>query len=421
MTRAEHPVSIIIPTRNRRVSLERSLHALSRQSHPTGSIEVVVVADGCTDGTAQLANSPWPIDVRVIEQPPGGAGAARNRGAAAASHDLLVFLDDDIEAWPGLVSAHVRAHAEDDRSVVVGYLPPQLQGRQDLFAIMLRAWWEAMFERMAGPGHRFNYTDLLSGNFSLQRPLFNAVGGFDPGLQCHEDYELGVRLIAAGAELRFAPEAAGWHHEYTGLERALARKRDEGRADVTLARRHPALTPSLPLSGRHEHCTWRDRTMRRLAVAVPGAGDLLAACYGPVLALLERCRLRTRWRRLLDELLSYWYWRGVGEALGSQSPASLRQSASAAPAVPCDLDLRVGLEDAMRRIDAMRPDSLRLRWADQMVGQVAPQAGAEPLAGRHLPDLLRGPFAQSFAAALERANALDIHVQTGVKADRDAC
>ena len=74
------------------------------------------------------------------------------------------------------------------------------------------------------------------------------VKDFDEALECHEDYELGLRLIAAGARLRYVSEAAGWHHEHTTLEGALRRKRDEGRADVVLAGRHPDLAPVLPLS-----------------------------------------------------------------------------------------------------------------------------------------------------------------------------
>ena len=111
--------------------------------------------------------------VRVLEQPHRGPAAARNRGAAAATGDLLIFLDDDIEVLPGFVAAHVEAHATPD-SVAIGYLPPQLQGRRDLFSVMLRAWWEAMFERMRDPGHRFAYSDLLSGNFSLSRSAVRA-------------------------------------------------------------------------------------------------------------------------------------------------------------------------------------------------------------------------------------------------------
>ncbi len=298
-------VSIVIPTHNRRRSVERTLAALTRQSYPLAAIEVIVVADGCTDGTSEISLSVWPFPLRVIDQPALGPAAARNRGAAASAGELLIFLDDDIEVSPAFVAAHAGAHGDGDPSgVALGYLPPDLQGRHDFFTIMLRAWWEAMFERMRDPAHRFRYSDLLSGNFSLSTSLFARVGGFDESLRCHEDYELGFRLIAAGARIQFAAGASGWHHEQTDLRRALQRKRDEGRADVALARRYPALAPALPLSRTHAHLTRRGRTLTKLAVASPAAGDLLEAACRSALPLLEGARLRSRWRRLLDDLLS---------------------------------------------------------------------------------------------------------------------
>jgi len=398
---AERTVSIVIPTHNRRASVERTLRALSTQSYSLSRIEVIVVADGCTDGTLEISRTDWPFAVRVLDQPGLGPAAARNRGAAAATGERLIFLDDDIEPFPGFVAAHVRAHANcDSATVAIGYLPPQLQGRRDLFALMLRAWWEAMFERMREPGHRFVYSDLLSGNFSIGRLLFARVGGFDQGLRCHEDYELGLRLIRAGARLEFHPDAAGWHHEHTDLPRALRRKRDEGRADVVLAGLHPGLAPVLPLSTAGGHLTLRGRVLKKLALRCPNAGDLFEASCRSMLPLLEGARLRTRWRRLLDDLLAYWYWRGVGESLAGAPLASVRRLTAPHDGVAHDLDLQRGLAAAMVELDAIAPPAIRLLWGRLVVGTLAGQAGAEPLQGRHLPHLLRTAFAARFADTL---------------------
>ena len=429
--------SIIIPTRNRREAAARTLHALSLQSsdpeaaRPDPSspgFEVILVADGCIDDTAALAARDWPMPVRLLELPHAGPAAARNRGAAVATGDLLIFLDDDIEVVPGFVAAHIAAHTgcrnspvdpiratngpapprtasarQTQDTVVVGYLPPELQGRRDLFAVMLRAWWEAMFERMRDPGHRFTYSDLLSGNFSLSRELFERSGGFDETLRCHEDYELGYRLITAGACFRFAPAAAGWHHEHTDLPRALRRKRDEGRADVALARRYPELIPALPLARPLTHLTRRGRLLRHLAVAHSGPGDALEALCRKLLARLEAARLRTRWRRLLDDLLSYWYWRGVGEALGGTSASELTPAPDGSPALYA-LDLQRGLTHAAAEIDRVRPQALSLRWGSLVVGTVAPELWSEPLQGRHLRSLLRTRFITTFRQTLALAH-----------------
>ena len=413
-------VAIVIPTRDRVSSVQRTLRALSAQTYPSSLCEVVVVADGCTDDTASaLLGAEWPMPVRVIVQAAAGPAAARNRGAAATNGRLLIFLDDDIEPWPEFVAAHVSAHAEDGESssVAIGYLPPDLQGRTDFFAIMLRAWWEGMFERAGEPGHRFSYSDLLSGNFSITRRLFELVGGFDESLRCHEDYELGMRLISAGARLRFVPAAAGWHHERTDLSRALQRKRDEGRADVVLARRHPFLAPVLPFSAPHRHLTRRGRLLKRLAPTRPEVGDALEACCRTMLALLERLRLRGRWRRLLDDLLAYWYWRGVAEGLGDEPLPSLRTSVPQPE--PFDIDLRRGLASAMRQLDERRPESVRLRWGTWLVGTIAAHPGSEPLEGRHLPPLLRGRFAEAFEETISLQQSLGRLSVDGVNSTED--
>lgn len=408
MRSVERAVSIIIPTHNRRASVERALRALAAQSCSLSPIEVIVVADGCTDSTLEISRTDWPFAVRVLDQPGLGPAAARNRGAAAATGERLIFLDDDVEPFPGFVAAHVGAHDNgNSATVAIGYLPPQLQGRRDLFALMLRAWWEAMFERMREPGHRFVYSDLLSGNLSVGRMLFARVGGFDEGMRCHEDYELGARLIREGARLRFLPDATGWHHEHTGLARALERKRHEGRADVVLASLHPGLAPVLPLSTAGGHLTLRGRILRRLALSNPGAGDLIEAGCRSTLPLLEAARLRTRWRRLLDDLLSYWYWRGVGESLGGAPLATVRRSAAPDDCVAHDLDLKHGLAAAMVELDAIAPPAVRLTWGRLVVGTVTEQPGAEPLQGRHLPHLLRTRFAGRLADTLALTQLLE--------------
>lgn len=399
-------VSIVMPTHDRRTSVERALRALSSQSHPRGALEILVVADGCTDGTAGVAAERWPVAVRVIEQSRQGPSAARNRGAAAATGELLIFLDDDIEVSPGFVAAHVQHHTNSD-AVVIGYLPPHLQGRRDFFAVLLRAWWEAMFERMRDPRHRFSYSDLLSGNFSISRSLFARVGGgFDETLKCHEDYELGFRLIAAGARMRFADDAVGRHHEHTDLLRALRRKRDEGGADVALAQRHPSLVPALPICREDQFLTRRGRALRRLALTRPASGDFLERVLRSMLPVLEAARLRTRWRRLLDDLLAYWYWRGVGGSIDAASLSDMLASGRATEPVVYDVELRRGLDAAAQEIDAIRPDTVRLRWGPLVVATVPPDPGAEPLHGHHLRSLLQGRFSDRFADTLALAHLL---------------
>ena len=405
-------VSVVIPSHNRRASLERAVAALAAQSYPPDQIEVLVVADG-TESTA----IPAPLTGRVIAQPGGGPAAARNRGAATAAGDLLVFIDDDVEPSRDLVAAHFRAHlAAAGPAIVVGYLPPKLQRRRDLFGIALRGWWEAMFERMRTPGHRFAYSDVLSGNCSMPASLFRAIGGFDERLRCHEDYELGYRALGAGARIRFAADAGGWHDERTDLHRALGRKRHEGIADIALARKHPELWPSLPCGNDLRPLSRRERVLRTLALTQPSAGDAVAFASAKTLGVLEYVGDRARWHATLDRLLWYWYWRGVADALDGASFADFRRAIvlqAPAEAVLLEIDLEPGLEAAEREIDRRRPRGAILRYGPVRVGTIPVQPWAEPLAGRHLRHLLKTTYADRLAQAIGIVNALD--------ASRSAC
>src|SRR5436305_3071863 len=78
--------SMVIPTYQRRDVVCEVVRALSRTTY-AGKLELIIVVDGSTDGTAEaLAAIACPFPVRILEQPNGGASRARNRGAAEAAH-----------------------------------------------------------------------------------------------------------------------------------------------------------------------------------------------------------------------------------------------------------------------------------------------------------------------------------------------
>ncbi|MGH9335367.1 MAG: glycosyltransferase, partial [Vicinamibacteria bacterium] len=323
MTVEDPRVSVVIPTHNRRQLLARNLDALSSQSYPHERLEVLVIADGCSDGTVEMLSSyRAPYTLRAIEQANQGPAAARNRGADQSTGRFLIFLDDDLEACPSLVDSHVRSRTGPGE-VLIGYLPPRVLVQSNYFSLELKTWWEAMFDAMRQTGHRFQYKDMLSGNFSVERELFHRVGGFDPEYRCHEDYELGIRLLKAGATLRFVPDAAAHHNENTDAAGSLKRKFDEGRADVRIGRDHPEMKPALPLSNAARRESISNRLMRNLAFRAPAVGDALFSMLLGCLGFIERVRVRHPWRLLLDGLLFYWYWRGAAAELGT--PRSLRR------------------------------------------------------------------------------------------------
>jgi GT2 family glycosyltransferase len=400
-------ISVVIPTRDRRASVLRGLDALRAQAFPAADLEVLVVVDGSSDGTAEaLAGLRAPFALRVVEQPHLGAAAARNRGAAAAAGRVLLFLDDDIEAAPSLVEAHARAHGTAEGLVALGDLSLVPPGPDSYFDRQLRDWGREMLEPLRRPGHRYRHRDLLSGHFSIEAAVFARVGGFDSRLRCHEDYELGFRLLRAGARFAFLPAAIGVHHEITDLPRALARKHQEGIADVQLGRLHPELRPTLLLGRLAGRLPGPHRALATLAFSFPRGGDRLIARVPRVLDVLEAVHLRWLWRRVLYGPLEYWYWRGVARELGSLRALDQfvgESRGKAADARPYSkIDLRDGLAAAERRLDETAPDAVRLLYGSRLVGEIPPLPGAEPLGGRHLRPRLSRELARALRSAIRR-------------------
>jgi GT2 family glycosyltransferase len=413
MTRDEPSISVIIPTHNRSASLRRALDALRVQTYPIQRVEVLVVADGCTDRTIEtLQHYEAPFALHVIEQIGQGAATARNRGAAAARSPWLLFLDDDVEPTPSLIEAHVRAHQQQPGQVIIGPYPPVYEEPLDFYRLELRAWWNDLFLAMRQPGHRYTYRDLVSGNLSLEAELFARVGGFDPAFRScgGEDHEFGMRLIKANVPFGFAADALAYHHETSDLDRSFRRMRQEGYADVLIGRRHPELRPTLRLAYFEATGSRLSRILHILAFRWPTAGDALAARIRCALDLVERARMRGHWRRFCSQLRGYWYWRGVAEELGTRRTlANFLQSGPVRVDTgvhEIELDLRKGLEVAEQRLDEEQPAAVRIRWGQQPVGRVSPQPGAERLRGVHLRRILATELATPLLIGLAVEGAI---------------
>jgi glycosyltransferase involved in cell wall biosynthesis len=409
MNRENQTVSIIIPSHNRSSSLRRSLDALHSQTYPLDLISVIVVADSCIDDTlAMLQDYKAPFKLQAIEVNCRSASIARNTGAGIATGQLLLFLDDDIEALPPLVESHARVHRERPGSAVMGPYPPKLKGGTRFFDVEVRSWWEEKFYQMSQPGHRFTYQDLLSGNLSLDAELFARLDGFDSAFgNCGgEDYEFGVRLLKADVSFVLAAEAVGYHyeHETNNLDRSFRRCRQEGRSDVLIGRRHPELRPTLHIKDYETPYFLVDKIVVAIAFFWPTVVDWLAVSARKSLDLLESLGMRGTWRWLRAKLRGYWYLRGVIDELKSRSAISSFMQGGPARADlgghEINIDLQQGWEAAESLLDAERPAGVYLYYDQLTVGHIFPQAGAEPLRGAHLRSILALHLTEPLARAI---------------------
>jgi glycosyltransferase involved in cell wall biosynthesis len=343
---ADPLLSVVIPTHNRREMLADVLNALAAQTYPSDRFETVVVLDGCTDGSLEMARSlELPYALRLLEpERLGSAAKGRNRGAREASNPVLLFVDDDVVPDPEVLSIHARAHrVAPDEHAALGYCPPWVEGKT-IWELVLRAWWEDHYRRRAEPGHRWTYTDFASANASLSRSLFLATG-FDESFagRGREDWELGFRLLQDGVRLAYYPRARAWHYLDTRFTTALRQRRGEAASDVLFGLKHPQVMSRLPVAAflwsvderwLHENVV--------LAAEDPARYERRTEAGLPRLDVLAGLHLRGRWRRSASHLLRRAYVLGLVDALGTAE----RVNALASTIFDSVETLRVTLDDA---------------------------------------------------------------------------
>jgi GT2 family glycosyltransferase len=388
-------ISVIIPTYNRCARLLQTLASLTRQDSAPRLFEVIVVADGCLDDTARrVKDLDVPYALTLLEQAELGAAAARNCGASAAAAPLLLFLDDDMMASPGLVTAHLAAHEANSDSVVLGYFPmPPSTGRADPFHVALKLWWDRRFAELAQPAHRYSFWDLCAGNFSLSQRLLGAVGGFDPGFQraSGEDYDLGMRLLRHGAHFYFSREAFSTHHATASPAKALRRSRQDGYSQVLLAQKYPELFGVLRLRRLSEFSARPlNRPLWRIAWCLPVLADMAAWMLHRTFSICAAVRLIDIAWRIFDGLDGYNFWRGVMAAVGSREGWERLKRSAEEPAAMHEIEIDLATD--VERLDAIlnqaRPDAVLLRFHERPLGRIPPVAGAEPIRAVHVREAL---------------------------------
>jgi len=309
-------VSIVVPTYNRRRLLAAMLPPLLTQEPASSPYEIVVVVDGSRDGTVEMLREMRAEGrLRFVTQENRGLAAARNRGAREGRGDIVLFLDDDMIAPPGLVDGHVEAHARPGERVVFGGLRLAPGVRRSFLKDGIEAWGAEIDTRLSTPGYRFRFDDCHFGHASIAKSLFLRAGGFDESFVKfgNEDYELGWRLIGMEAEMSYLGRVAVDQVYDKTFRRWLKDCYSVGRADVELERKHRELAADLRLSRRERH------PLKRLArwsslLAVDFTAPAWAAAE-MAMAGVERVGGRGRALGHLQSLLGERrYWKGIRDA-----------------------------------------------------------------------------------------------------------
>ncbi len=241
-------VSVVIPTFNRRERLPAALAPLLAEP---AAHEILVVVDGSTDESeelvARLAHEDPRLRAIVIEN--RGLPRARLAGAEAAGGEVVLTLDDDVIAGPGLVAGHAARHAGAERLVVLGYMP--LEQRPPRRGDFARELYGREYERVVSGWEREPATILPSmwaGNFSIRRTdylrLRGEVGRVVSGY--HEDMDFGLSCEAAGLTGVFDRSLRATHMYERSPEGFVRDARSSGTNLPAVHRRHAELLGPLP-------------------------------------------------------------------------------------------------------------------------------------------------------------------------------
>jgi GT2 family glycosyltransferase len=237
-------VSVVVCTYNGAQTLRECLGALVALEYP--DFEVIVVDDGSTDETAAIA-SEYPV--RLIQTENQGLGAARNVGIAAASGELIAFVDDD--AWPDPDWLTYLA-AEFQRTPHAGIGGPNVPppGNELVAASVANA--------PGGPIHVLltdRQAEHIPGcNMAFRKDCLDAVGGFDSRFRvAGDDVDICWKVNSRGWSLGFSPAAMVWHRRRNSVRTFLRQQFQYGRAEALLEQKWPERyngTGNLTWSGR---------------------------------------------------------------------------------------------------------------------------------------------------------------------------
>jgi len=197
-------VSVIITTRDRATDLQRTCDVVM-QLRPAPN-EVLVTADGCTDGTVDVIADKFP-DVRLIANKPGrGSVASRDRMIREASGDLVLALDDD--SYPEQLDCIAR-------------FVPAFEERPQLAVLHFPQRTDEYPETLTQPNFPSEYLTRSFANSGavLRRATYLQLPGFESRFfHMYEEPDYALQCVAAGYDVLYSPIVTIRHH-YSGQAR----------------------------------------------------------------------------------------------------------------------------------------------------------------------------------------------------------
>jgi GT2 family glycosyltransferase len=199
------PVSVVVPAFNERATIAATVRSLVASDHP---VEVIVVDDGSTDGTADVVEALGLPDVRVIRKPNGGKPSALNAGIAAARHEIVVMMDGDTVFEPVTVRHLVAPFADPQIGAVAGNA--RVADRRSLIARWQHIEYVIGFNIDRRVQDAWGVITTVPGAIgAYRRTALADVGGVSDDTLA-EDTDLTIALGRAGWRVVYQPTARAW-------------------------------------------------------------------------------------------------------------------------------------------------------------------------------------------------------------------
>lgn len=224
-------VAVVIPVWNGEAVIGRCLEALSRQTIPRDAYQIIVVDNGSSDSTAEIARGFAGVEVIAETRP--GSYVARNLGIGLVEAPITAFTDADCTPAPDWLERVLRAAAAHPGFGV-------LAGKIELFDEIAQERevfgdYERLFSFPQAHAARGN---CATANWASETAVLKALGGFDAALKSGGDRQMALRIRAAGYPLVYVPEMVV-RHPVRANRAELVRKRQRlsgGRWDRTAKR-----------------------------------------------------------------------------------------------------------------------------------------------------------------------------------------
>ncbi|AZQ67208.1 glycosyltransferase [Silicimonas algicola] len=229
------PISVVVCTRDRTETLRRCLAALLEIDYPDYEILIVDNAPSSPATERLLTES---TGLRYVREDRPGLNWARNRGIAAARHDIIAFTDDDTQVDRHWLSGIASAFADREVDFITGLVVPMKLDTaarlyfEDVYGGMGKGFDAVTHDPIGMWPHDLLWASALGvgANMAFRRRTFETAGHFDPALDVGTatrgggDIEMFHRALSRGSLHVYEPGAFVWHEhraEFDGLRQQL--------------------------------------------------------------------------------------------------------------------------------------------------------------------------------------------------------